>query len=341
MLNKRSLLNKYWWLAPGADAYNLVIGDDLDSALSAVLYLYTHPNAQLVGIYSKYTTVAYSAAVSWQEVLDAVWLDLDIYDARCRSLGHHIVRLDSKQILSGFNNSLNLNDLWRKSLKHNFDEKYPLGTIHFLMWLYQKEIPNRPDADLLLWLADSAYINAQSNVYRKRKTGKGFEWTPRPGFKWNVKSWLHGAIQVKSLQHTFEHVGTRVFEERMQAFQQTMNHAGFVQGEGQVASHHLKLSGYQCQPTGDIGAFTLQLLDFCARTTDWTYTPDQVAPIAASRASDSLHDPIRLQAKSGVRATTRLDAIGKQGLENFLTTKHVFSYVFTHFDTLNYTANLA
>lgn len=341
MINKPAIYSKYWWLAPGADAYNLVIGDDLDSALSAVLYLYTHPNAQLIGIYSKYTTVYYSSAASWQEVLDAVWLDLDIYDARCRSLGHHIVRLDSKQSLPGFDNSLNLNDLWRKSLKHNFDEKYPLGTIHFLMWLYQQEIPTRPDADLLLWLADSAFINAQSNVYRKQKTKNGFEWTLRAGFKWNVKSWLHGAIQVKSLQRTFEETDTLAFEKRMQTFQQSMNNAGFVQGEGQVASHHLKLSGYQCQPTGDIGAFLLQLLDFCARTTGWTYSPNQIAPLNAHRPHGSPRETANLQTKSGVRATSRLDAISDQGLEKFLSTNHVFSYVFTHFDTLNYTANLA
>lgn len=329
MLNKRSLLSKYWWLAPGADAYNLVIGDDLDSALSAVLYLHTHPNAQLIGIYSKYTTVFYSSASSWQEVLDAVWLDLDIYDARCRSLGHHIVRLDSKQTLPGFDNSLNLNDLWRKSLKHNFDEKYPLGTIHFLMWFYQKEIPNRPDAEVLLWLADSAYINAQSNVYRKHKTKTGFEWTPRAGFKWNVKGWLHGAIQVRSLQRTFEQTDTRAFEERMQTFQQGMRQAGFTQGEGQVASRHLKLFGYQCQPVGDVGASTLRLLDFCARITGWAHSPAQVASIAT------------LQSKAGTRATTKLDTIRDSGLENFLTTNNVFSYVFTHFDTLNYTTDLA
>lgn len=328
MLNKRSLLSKHWWLAPGADAYNLIIGDDLDAALSAVLYLHTHPNAQLIGIYSKYTTVLYGSACSWEEVLDAVWLDLDIYNARCRSLGHHIVRVDGRQRLPGFDNSLNLNDLWRKSLKHNFDEKYPLGTIHFLMWLYQQEIPNCPDADLLLWLADSAYINAQSRVFRKRKTKTGWEWTPRAGFKWNVKGWLYGAIQVKSLQRTFEGTDTRAFEERMQTFQQTMSRAGFLQGEGQVASHHLKLSGYQCQPVGDVGAATLRLLDFCARSTGWTFAPSQVTPLS------------QLQSRSGTRAVAKVDTIREQGLENFLDTQNVFSYVFTHFDTLNYTTQI-
>ena len=59
-------------------------------------------------------------------------------------VGTSHLRLDARGKLPGLDNSLNLNDLWRKSLKHNFDEKYPLGTVHFLMWLYQQEIPPSP-----------------------------------------------------------------------------------------------------------------------------------------------------------------------------------------------------
>lgn len=328
MLNKISLVYNHPWLAPGRDPLNLMMGDDLDAALSAALFLRAHPNAKIIGIYSKYTTVYYSAACAWDDALDAVWLDLDIYHARCKSLGHHIVRVNPRDVLPGFKNSLNLNDLWGKALQKNFDEKYPLGAIHFLMWLYNVEIPNLPDADLLIWLADSAYINAQAQAYRKRWVNQQAEWVARNGFKWNVKSWLHGAIQVKSLQRTFEQVDTPAFEERMRAFQRTLDAHGFRQGEGQVASHHLKLFGYQCQPTGDVGAYVLRLLDFVAARTGWTFAPAQVEGLKA------------LQFKTGKRAAEKMARVQAQGLANFLETQNVFSYVFTHFDTINYTTDL-
>ncbi len=325
MLNKASLYSKHLWLKPSRDPVNLIIGDDLDAALSAVLFLRQHPNAKIIGVYSKYTTVYYSTACAWNEALDAVWLDLDIYHAQCKSLGHHILRLNARQELPGFKTSLNLNDLQRKSLEHHFDEKYPLGTIHFLMWLYQQEIPNVADADLLVWLADSAYINAQTNAFRKRWRAGKAEWEERAGFRRNVKSWLYGAIQVESLLRTFEQLDTIEFEERMRALQNKMAAHGLPQGEGQVASRHLKLFGYQCQPVGDVGAFVVRLLEFCAAQTGWTIAPEQIEPLN------------RLQAKSGKRVSENLNRVRAQGLAQFLETQNVFSYVFTHFDTINYT----
>ncbi len=329
MLNKIALLQKYAWLAPSRDALHLVIGDDLDAALSAALYLHAHPHAKIIGVYAKYTTVYYSAAHTWDDVLNAVWLDLDIYHPQCKSLGHHIVRVQPRQALPGFDNSLNLNDLFGKSLQRKFDEKYPLGTIHFLMWLYGQEIPARADADLLLWLADSAYINAQARAYRKRWRDGKAEWEARAGFKWNVKSWLYGAIQAPSLQRTFELVDTRAFEERMRAFQLEMAAHGFPQGDGQVASSLLKLFGYQCQLSDDVRADLLRLLEFVATRTGWTFAPAQVA---------ALQD---LRRKTGERAREKLEHIAPNEFVEFLETRRVFSYVFTHFDIINYTTALA
>lgn len=115
MLNKVSILYDHPWLEPSREALNIIIGDDLDAALSAALFLRAHPNARIIGVYSKYTTVYFSAACAWQEALNAVWLDLDIYHPQCKSLGHHIVRLHPRRDLPGFKNSLNLNDLWGKT----------------------------------------------------------------------------------------------------------------------------------------------------------------------------------------------------------------------------------
>ena len=190
MIDRASIFARYRWLKPHAEPIRVVMGDDLDAALSTALYLAHHPNACVVGVYHKYTTVHYSSDLNWHKVLDAVWLDLDIYHGECKSLGHHIVRLERRDHLPGFANSFNLNDLFPKSIQSRFKEKYPLGTIHFLMWLYGVEIPETKDADLLVWLADSAYINAQAKAWRKnwKRGSNELDWVERDGFKWNVKS---------------------------------------------------------------------------------------------------------------------------------------------------------
>jgi hypothetical protein len=328
MLNRTSIYKQHPWLRPGRQPLGVILGDDLDAALSGALFLHLHPGARIVGVYSNYTTVHYDAACAWEQALDAVWLDLDIYHPRCRSLGHHIVRLNGRDRLPGFAHSLNLNDLWGKSLERHFDEKYPLGTVHFLMWLYGQEIPELPGADLLVWLADSAYINAQERAWRKDTRAGRRAWVERPGFRRNVRSWLEGAIRVRSLQRTFQEVDTRAFEERMQAFQERMETYALERGTGQVASHHLKLFGYQCQPTAETGAFVYHVLEFVAQHTGWTFRADQVQALR------------HLQARSGTRVSASLEPVRAGGLASWLQKHDAFSYVFTHFHMINYTTGL-
>jgi len=59
MLNRKAIFSRYPWLAPDELPHAVVIGDDLDSALSALLYLARHPNARLVGMYAAYKAVYY------------------------------------------------------------------------------------------------------------------------------------------------------------------------------------------------------------------------------------------------------------------------------------------
>ena len=312
---KRSLiLHQYPWLKRHRAVEYVVMGDDLDAALSTALFLHLHPNARLVGLYHKYETVIYSG-VTWQDVLGAVWLDLDIAHPDCRSVGHHIVRHRPDDDLPGLANSCNLNELAGRSVRQRFKEKYPLGTVHFLMWLYKTEIPSRPYADLLIWLADSAYINGQSHRFRS-----------------NVERWIQQALPLPSFQKSFAEIDTLTFEQRMADFQaQVMGKAGFRRGNGQVTSRHHRLSGYQCQPGEQetVRAYVYRLLRFACAQTGWHVRLNQIAPFE------------RPQRASGHRKTLSVQALQSTSLPAFLKQHDVFSYVFQSRRRLNYTQDVA
>ncbi len=240
------------------------MGDDLDAALSTVLLLSLNPNLLLIGIYNTYKEIYYynSKNTSFTKLIDSekiIWLDLDIYHHTCKSLGHHIVRFNSGNLLKGFKNSCNPNELQGHSVTNRFTEKYPLGTIHFLMWLFGLEIPEKKYADKLIWLADSAFINAQSHRFRK-----------------NAGYWLKNIFPVPSLATSFEkEIETKNFENEMVELHAIMKDYGFKKGNGQVRSKHIKLSGFQCQPDyipGDV----IRLLLFVSEITGWKFNKNQI-----------------------------------------------------------------
>lgn len=332
MLKRSSILHRYPWLKRHRAVEYVVMGDDLDAALSTALFLHLHPNARLVGLYHKYENVIYSG-VSWEDVLGAVWLDLDIAHPACRSVGHHIVRHTPEDDLPGLATSCNLNELTGRSVRERFTEKYPLGTVHFLMWLYKTEIPSRPYADLLIWLADSAFINGQSYKWHRQRRKKAGQprWIRRKGFRWNVERWVQEEMPLDSLQKTFEEVDTVGFEQRMVHFQrEVMTQAGLIPGHGQIGSRHMKLSGFQCQPQNDdIRAYVYQLLRFVCTQTGWHVRLNQLAPFERPKLA------------SGRRERLRIKALQKTSLPAFLEQHKVFSYVFQSRRSLNYTHSMA
>jgi hypothetical protein len=332
MLKRSSILHQYPWLKRHRAAEYVIMGDDLDAALSTALFLHLHPNARLVGLYHKYERVIYSG-ISWQDVLGAVWLDLDIAHPACRSVGHHILRYSPDDELPGSSNSCNLNELTGRSVRKRFTEKYPLGTVHFLMWLYKVELPSRPYADLLIWLADSAFINGQSQKWhRQRQKGRQSPtWVRRKGFRWNVQRWLQEEMPLRSLQTSFESLDSVEFEQRMAHFQQdVMAAAGLTRGYGQVASHYRRLTGYQCQPEReeDIRAYVYQLLRFVCAQTGWHVRLNQIAPFE------------KPQHAVGKRQMLPVQELKKTSLAAHLKQHNVFSYVFQSRRCLNYTSNM-
>lgn len=243
------------------------------------------------------------------DLRECVWVDLDIYDPDCPSVGHHILRPGPTDRIPGHRSSVNPN-LLRGIDQTDFTHKYPLGTIHFLLWLHDARVKNKRACTLLLWLADSAWINAQ--IYRA-----------------NVRTWLSAWLPVPELIDTFDQTATSDFEAEMQAqVLSKLQLAELEPGNVQSVSQHLGLGGHQCawdQP--DDLPKVRRVTDLIYRTLGWR----------------ALQFPREFKAINGQRHSARLpELIQRHGsFDQFLANEKVFSYVIPNKDRLNYTTEMA
>jgi len=310
---RENILRKYSWLKDNEEKY-VIMGDDLDAGLATTLFLKHNPNAKLIGIYNNYKTIFYNNIFDKQELSDCIYLDLDIYYEKCRSLGHHILRYDQKNILKGFENSCNLNELENRSISNNFKLKYPLGTIHFLIWLYEENILDINYTEQLIWLADSSFINGQSHKFRD-----------------NVRNWITNLMHYPIFLEHFNKIDTEDFENKIEQLQKIMIEKGFQKGSGQVKSRHLSLTGFQCQPISNINDLEINkyinyLLKFICDVTKWKFKDSQI----------NLGNLNKIE---GNRKSANISFFNKS-LDEFLITNNVFSYVFPFRDNINWTSNL-
>ena len=86
-------------------------------------------------------------------------------------------------------------------------------------------------SDLLIWLADSSFINGQSHRFPS-----------------NVKGWIEHYMPSKILLKTLSQIDTIEFEQKIKEnVIPLLQNTGICSSSGQVTSRHLKLSGFQCQ----------------------------------------------------------------------------------------------
>lgn len=295
---------------PGA-IQGMVIGNDLDSVISAC-FLKSMFGWDVVAAYD-YKTLWYSASEpDFAKKLSSgkyVAIDLDIYHPNIFSLGHHILSQRASDMLAGHARSLNPN-LIRGIHADEFTRKYPFGTIHFLLWLFEQAELSR-SAELTVWLADSSFINGQSHRFRK-----------------NVIEWAN-ALALPIINRMIAQIDTREFEEELRAsLLPILRKNPLSAGEGQVKSRHLQIGGHQCQwddPNRDNAAMR-DLFDTVANLTRWSAPkiPDRFLHITGSRKKISVNE--------------MLSRYGS--LDTFLSDQRVFSYVFPYRDSVNYTRNI-
>jgi hypothetical protein len=301
MLNRSDLLTRFPWLAQRQR--RMIIGNDIDALLSAQFLQHTL-SWSIAGFYN-YTTLYHDPAIDPRE---CVWVDLDIHDPACCSIGHHILRPTPIDRIPGHQSRVNPN-LLRGIDGTSFTHKYPLGTIHLLLWLHDARIRNRRTAMLLLWLADSTWINAQR-------------------YRANVRDWLSNWIGVPELLETFDQTDTPDFEAEMQAqVLSKLQLAELGSGNVQNVSQHLGLGGHQCawdKPEDLLKVH--RVTNLIERAFGWR------AP----------QFPREFKAIEGVRRSAKLpDLVQKHGsFDNLLATEKVFSYVIPNKDRVNYTTGI-
>jgi len=289
----------------------MVIGDDLDSLLSA-MYLHQKFGWPVAGVYCQYTRLWHSEAVPiFREKLLAGKLfavDLDIYHAAVPSLGHHIISLKNDDELPGHTHSLNPNALRGFSIQQHFRRKYPLATIHFLLWLFEEKNLS-PEAELLIWLADSTFVNAQH--YRE-----------------NVEEWVAHFLSHPSFSNILPALQNVDFEQNLKEkiLHRMAGNALCRPSRSSYKSKHLGLNGFQCQfENPNIQNPALQsLLDLLADLSGWARLPF----------------PARFDGfLEGKRREMQVSELVAAGLPfgEWLEREGVFSYAFTFKDKLNCT----
>ncbi len=289
----------------------MLIGDDLDSLLSA-MYLHRRFGWKVSAVYCKYSRIWFNgAAVDFQKQLYSGRLfaiDLDIYHPSVPCLGHHIITLEQTGELPGHTHSLNPNAMRGFAVQQHFHRKYPLATIHFLRWLFDEKDHTVP-AEMLTWLADSSYINAQH--YRE-----------------NVDEWVVHYFPHPAFIQMLPDLQTKDFEQALlENILQPMSQNPLCRpGGSSYKSRHLGLNGFQCQfeRPNEQNSRIQSLLDLLSDVSAWHRLP------FPSRF-DTCVEGRRRQVRVGELLSSGIS------LGDWLETNGVFSYAFTFKDRMNYT----
>lgn len=158
-LDYEFLIKKYPWIT--TENQKTIISPDVDGILCG-LFMSHYYNWEVVGYYDG-KQLAIKQNVHPES---CIFLDMEIYRKNIKSCGHHMVLYNKKDIppsWNNFSNCINPNILRSHDANHNFQEKYPLAMIHFLLCLvsYQKNIIIQPNAisPLLYAISPLLYVD--------------------------------------------------------------------------------------------------------------------------------------------------------------------------------------
>ncbi len=305
-MKKSEIISKFYPFNNPQLIDSMLIGNDLDAILSAV-YLHDKFGWEIVGLYNLSNIYCDKKDDIRQKIIDKkiIAVDLDIYHKSIPSVGHHILQLDKNDKLTGFHNSINPNFI-RERTQKNYRNKYPLGTIHFLRWLFD-DTKKSDEFELLCWLADSSYINAQK-------------------YHANVEEWLLNFMNCDCFMEIFKKIDSIEFETKMKINILSKLHKINLDNEtAMTKSKYLNLQGFQTRIKNleSDRVEIIKLLIFISKLSgynipDW---PQKFEIIHGNRENKSLSEILKKY----------------QSLDDFLIQENIFSYAITYQKTINYT----
>lgn len=153
----QNIIEKYPWIT--MENQKLIISPDSDGFLSSLL-LMNYFNAKVVGYYDCKVMLCDETV----NPRDCIFVDLDIFCQDIKSVGHHMVCYNKNRKPENwyhYDNCIQLNNLREFDCKHNFQQKYPFATIHFLLSLLEtvKTIEIAPEAVIPLLFSDGVCNN--------------------------------------------------------------------------------------------------------------------------------------------------------------------------------------
>ena len=151
IINYELIKNKYPWLFE--ENKKIIISPDVDGLLCGLL-MSNYLRWEIVGFYDG-KILCFKKEL---KIKDCIFLDIEIFRKEIKSIGHHMLIYDLKDLpenWDNFENSLNPNNLRRFDMLHNFKRKYPFATIHLLLCFLKEikkekiEFPNTATGPLL------------------------------------------------------------------------------------------------------------------------------------------------------------------------------------------------
>ncbi|MBU4339065.1 hypothetical protein KKB43_04125 [Patescibacteria group bacterium] len=132
-INYKRILDEYPWIAEKKQKY--ILSPDSDGFLCGLLAT-NHLDGEIVGFYDGKIALIKNGI----NVKNCIFLDVDINRIKIKSVGHHMVIYNKRITHTNINysNCIQPNILRNFDGRNDFQKKYPFGTIHLLLGIFQE-----------------------------------------------------------------------------------------------------------------------------------------------------------------------------------------------------------
>lgn len=290
--------NLDWINEKGKD---MILGNDLDSIISGC-FLHNYMDWNIKGFYCHFNKIYFEKNSNPKE---SVFVDLDISSNKIKSIGHHILQKNKKDNLIDIGHEKSINpNLERKITLNNYTNKYPLGTIHYLMKIYNIEFSINKDEEKLIWLCDSSHICAQK-------------------YEENFYNWID-YLNIKNLREDSKNLKEKDFEEMIsKVIYPKLQKIGFKTDTGKHTTKHLNIPSMRCYFSSPYDHLLPNLINLICEIYKWK---------KPSLPNNYIIKNLR---------RNQVDINSIYNLKEFIKTNKIFSYAIINKKKLDYTIQIS